>query len=168
MQREDVGDPSCHLSTLVFLPQNAVEKRKMRSKVLSCTYRALPSAIIVATVNLMATSAWAEHYPSWFQGCAQAVGGVVLQRKRPMAALLHYCQALSDCRTVGRAVGLSDDAYRPPHRDCCQWCQTLSDTVRTVRTVRLSEYCRNTVGLCYQTVGPHRGSGPDPFSRSGP
>ena len=68
------------------------------------------------------------------------MGGVVLQRKRPMAALLHYCQALSDCGTVGRAVGLSDDTYRPPQRDCCQ---TLSDTVGTVG---LSD-CRNTVGI---------------------
>ena len=33
------------------------------------------------------------------------MGGVVLQRKRPMAALLHYCQALSDRGTVaGRAT----------------------------------------------------------------
>ena len=150
----------------VFLPQNAVEKRKMRSKVLSCTYLALPSAIIVATVNLMATSAWAEHYPSWFQGCAQAVGGVVLQRKRPMAALLHYCQALlsvrlSDCRTCCRTVRRRIQASSEG---------LLSDTLAdTVGTVRLSD-CRNTVGILSDSAVrlSDRGSGSDPCSRSGP
>ena len=127
----------------VFLPQNAVEKRKMRSKVLSCTYLALPSAIIVATVNLMATSAWAEHYPSWFQGCAQAVGGVVLQRKRPMAALLHYCQA-----TVGTA-GLSDGLS-----DCrtVDECGHRGITVRPDTVGTLSEHCWNCQAVDCRTV----------------
>ena len=42
---------------------------------------------------------------------------------------------LNPYKAVGCAAGLSDDAYRPPQRDCCQ---TLSDLCRTVAPWALS------------------------------
>ena len=50
MQREDVGDPSGTSLHSVFLPQNAVEKRKCDLAL--CAAMALPSSIIVANRQL--------------------------------------------------------------------------------------------------------------------
>ena len=155
MQREDVGDPSGTSLHPVFLPQNAVEKRKTRFKDLHCTSY-LATAIIVATVKLTSTSAWTEHCPSWFQGCTHTV---LLQTQRPMEAseaLLHCCRGtvgtvglsdvLSDCRTVGRCASVLTE------ESLSDTVGQLSDTVglSDCRTVGLSENCRNHC----RTVGP--------------
>ena len=114
----------------------------MRSKVLSCTYLALPSAIIVATVNLMATSAWAEHDPSWLWGIHRLW---VVWCCRERSQWQHCCTTvrrlseLPDCRmgcqTVGRWMSVVTEGSLSD--------QTLSEHYRnTVGTVRLS-----TVGL---------------------
>ena len=103
------------------------------------------------------------HLGSSIQGCrlhtccAVCVCGVVLQKKRLMAPLLHYCRNCRNCRTVGGTVGLSDDGLtgrehghcRNPLSDCRNGTVRLSEV-----TVGLSEQCRNTVGVHCRTVGP--------------
>ena len=80
--------------------------------------------------------------------CCAVVSGVLLQKKRPMAALLHCCRG-----TVG-TVGLSDilsdcrTMRERPHRGISVGhCRTTVGHCRTVGLSELSD-CRITVGHC--------------------
>ena len=75
------------------MPQNAVEVRKMRCKVLRCSNCLAIGSFMSQPVNLKSTSAWIVHCASWFQWYTHILGGLQIK----------YCVHLGCSRGKRRA-----------------------------------------------------------------